>query len=71
MLVTSEDERNFRLRVNICLQGEPAEWYRDWKARGFVGSVKDAVLMAFQALQANVTDQDLKQAQLRTLTKND
>jgi len=58
----------YKLRVNVCLQGEPAEWYQNWKARGFVGSVKDAVLMAFQAFQEKLTEQDLKRAQLKTLT---
>jgi len=57
--------------VNLCLQGEPAEWYYGWKSRGFVASVKDAVLMAFQALQEKLTEQDLKRAQLRTLTKEE
>ncbi len=61
----------FRLRVNLCLSGEPAKWYRDWRTRGLVESVKDAVLMSFQALQEKVTEQDLKRAQLRTLTERE
>ncbi len=60
-----------RLRVNLCLEGEPAEWFYGWKARGLVGSVKDALLMSFQAFQERLTEQDLKRAQLRTMTDAD
>ncbi len=58
------------LRVNLSLREEPVEWFQRWKARGIVDSVKDAVLMAFQALNEKITEQDLKRAQLRTLTRD-
>jgi hypothetical protein len=67
---TGHSEPN-TLRVNLALWGEPVLWYFSWKRRGLVGSVKDAVLMAFQALQEKVTEQDLRRAQLETLTKSD
>jgi hypothetical protein len=63
-----EPNRGSKLRVNLCLEGDPAEWYYGWKTRGLVASVKDALLMSFQALQEKLTEQDLKRAQLKTLT---
>ena len=67
ILATDEGHR-VALRMNLSLSGEPAEWFNSWKERGLVASVKDAVLLAFQSLQEKVVEQDLKQAQLRTLS---
>jgi len=47
------------VRINITLEGEPAEWFYEWKRRGPVVSTKDA----FQAFESKVNEQDLKRSQ--------
>lgn len=52
------------VRINMTLEGEPAEWLNDWKRRGLVTSYTDAVVQALRVLNEKVTEQDLKSAQL-------
>jgi len=59
--------RRSQVRINITLEGQPAEWFYEWKRRGLVVSAEDAVLMAFQAFESKVNEQDLKRSQARTL----
>ena len=55
------------IRVNMIVEGEPAEWLQEWKSRGLVTSYTDAVIQALRALQVRITEEDLKIAQLRNL----
>ena len=62
------DNKNYpRVRINTELTGEPAQWFRAWKAAGLIRSAPDAVLQAFQAFHEKLTELQLKEAQLRTV----
>jgi len=54
---------------NTIIVGEPAKWLDDWKRRGFITSYTDAVIQALRALNAKLTEQDLKSAQLGNMRK--
>jgi len=58
-----------RIRINMTLEGEPANWLNEWKQRGLVTSYTDAVIQALRALNEKVTEQDLKSAQLGNIRK--
>ncbi len=55
------------IRLNMNVEGEPAEWLQEWKNRGLVTSYTDAVIQALRAFQVRITEEDLKIAQLRNL----
>jgi hypothetical protein len=46
------------------IEGEPAAWLREWRARGLINSFSDGVIQALRVLHERVTEQDLKSAQL-------
>ncbi len=54
-------------RLNLTIKGEPATWLQSWIDRGLVISTTDAVLLAFRALHEKILEEDLKEAQLKTL----
>lgn len=60
-------ETSPRVRINTVVTGEPARWLLEWKRRGIVKSYTDAVIQALCAFNQKVTEQDLKQVQLRSL----
>lgn len=70
-LPNAEQEKRSAIRINTSLRGEPAEWLLEWKTRGLVTSNTDALLQAFRAFHEKITEQDLRQAQLRTLSKDE
>jgi len=49
------------------LKGEPAEWLKKWKERGLVTSCRDAVVQSFRVFEERIVENDLKEAQLKTL----
>ena len=55
------------VRFNTVLRGEPAEQLRDWKNRGIVKSYTDAVVQALRVFSQILTEQDLKNLQLKNL----
>lgn len=56
-----------RVRLNMTVEGEPAEWLGEWKERGLITSYTDAVVQALRAFNEKVTEQDLKSVQLNNL----
>lgn len=60
------DERP-RVRINMVVEGEPAEWLNDWKERGLVTSYTDAVIQSLRTFNEKITEQDLKAVQLNNM----
>lgn len=58
-----------RVRINLVLKGEPAEWLIKWRRRGLVSSYADAVIQALRALHEKIVEQDLKALQIRNLNR--
>ena len=58
-----------QIRISLTLKGEPARWLISCKKRGLVTSCRDAVVQSFQVFQQQVVEQDLKKAQLKTLSQ--
>ncbi len=58
-----------RVRINLVLKGEPAEWLIKWRRRGLVSSYADAVIQALRALHEKIVEQDLKALQVRNLNR--
>ena len=56
-----------RVRLNMTVEGEPAEWLGEWKERGLITSYTDAVVQALRAFNEKITEQDLKSVQLSNL----
>lgn len=56
-----------RVRLNMVVDGEPAEWLSEWKQRGLVTSYTDAVVQALRFFNEKITEQDIKQSQLLTI----
>lgn len=56
-----------RVRVNTIIVGEPAEWLKSWKSRGIVTSYTDAILQALRSFHREMTDNELKIAQLQNI----
>jgi len=56
-----------RVRINMTVEGEPAEWLNEWKERGLVTSYTDAVVQALRTFNEKITEQDLKFARLNNL----
>ncbi|RLG17085.1 hypothetical protein DRN63_03360 [Nanoarchaeota archaeon] len=58
-----------RVRINLILRGEPAEWLISWRERGLISSYTDAVIQALRALHEKIVEQDLKALQVRNLNR--
>jgi len=56
-----------RIRINMVVEGEPAEWLESWKRRGLITSYTDAVIQALRAYNEKIIDNDLKIHQLRNI----
>ena len=56
-----------RVRLNMTVEGEPAEWLSEWKERGLVTNYTDAVVQALRAFNEKITEQDIKSVQLSNL----
>jgi hypothetical protein len=57
------------IRINMKVEGEPAEWLEEWKRRGLVTSYTDAVIQSLRVFNETIIEQDLKINQLNN-TKN-
>lgn len=55
------------IRINMLVEGEPAEWLNEWKKRGLVTSYTDAVVQALRAYNERIVEQDLKLTQLKNM----
>ena len=55
------------IRINMKVEGEPAEWLEEWKRRGLVTSYTDAVVQALRAYNEKIVEQDLKFIQLNNI----
>ena len=58
-----------RIRINMTVEGEPAEWLSEWKQRGLITSYTDAVIQSLRAFKERITEQDLKSAQLDNIQR--
>lgn len=56
-----------KVRINMVVEGEPAEWLKEWKQRGLVTSYTDAVIQALRVFNGKIAEQDLKLVQLRNI----
>ena len=56
-----------RVRINMVVEGEPAEWLNKWKQRGLITSYTDAVVQALRVYNEKITEQDLKIVQLNNI----
>ena len=52
------------IRINMKVEGDPAEWLDEWKRRGLVTSYTDAVVQALRSLNERITEQDIRSEQL-------
>lgn len=52
------------IRINMKVEGEPAEWLEEWKRRGLVTSYTDAIIQALRELHEKIIDQDIKCTQI-------
>jgi len=59
--------KNARVRINMVVEGEPAEWLSDWKRRGLVSSYTDGVIQGLRAFNEKIIEQDLKLIQLNNM----
>jgi len=60
-----------RVRINTIIEGEPAKWLGEWKQRGLIISYTDGIIQALKLYNEKQTEQDLKKAQIATLTQYD
>lgn len=60
-------KKNARIRINMIVDGEPAQWLSEWKQRGIVTTYTDAVVQALRAYNDKITEQDLKLVQLKNM----
>ena len=66
----NETDRNeAKIRLNTVISGEPAEWLLEWKRRGLVLSNTDAVILAFRKLHRQIVEDDLKNAERKTIIR--
>lgn len=56
-----------RVRINMVVKGESAEWLNEWKERGLVTSYTYAVIQALRTFNEKITEQDLKLIQLKNM----
>ncbi len=71
MKAVLKSEEKSRVRINMMVEGEPAEWLDAWKRRGLVTSYTDAVIQSLRAFNEKVTEQDLKEAQLVNIQRTE
>jgi hypothetical protein len=64
------DRNEAKVRLNTIISGEPAEWLMEWKRRGLVLSNTEAVILAFRALHKQIVEDDLKNAERKTIMRN-
>jgi hypothetical protein len=55
------------IRINMKVEGEPAEWLAEWKRRGLITSYTDAVIQALRAYNEKITELDLRMTQLHNI----
>ena len=55
------------IRINMKVEGEPAEWLGEWKRRGLVTSYTDAVVQALRTFNEKIAEQDLKMEQVKNI----
>ena len=67
----SKDPNSHKLRINMSIKGEPITWINEWKKRGIIRTVPQAVVLALQTLHQHFVEMQLKTAQLRTLEEAD
>lgn len=58
-----------QIRISLTLRGSPVKLLISWKHQGLVTGCKDAVVKFFQVFKQQVVEQDLKKAQLKTLSQ--
>ena len=63
--------REFKVRINTVITGEPAKWLNEWKRRGLITSYTDAVIQALRVLNDKLTEQDLKLVQLKNIRNSE
>ena len=64
-------KKKARIRINMTVEGEPAEWLSEWKQRGLITSYTVAVIQSLRVFKEKVTEQDLKSAQLGNIGRLD
>jgi hypothetical protein len=65
--VRENAQKEVKIRINFVVVGEPAQWLKTWKQRGIVTSYTDAVLQALRNFHYEITDRELKTAQLQNM----
>jgi len=50
----------------MAVEGEPAEWFAEWKSQGLATSYTDAVIQSLRALHERIVEQDLKAERLES-----
>jgi hypothetical protein len=64
-----KDEQEQKIRINTIIDGEPAKWLGEWKQRGLITSYTDGIIQALKIYNEKQIEQDLKKAQIATLTQ--
>ena len=67
----AKEEIGQKIRINTIIDGEPAKWLGEWKQRGLITSYTDGIIQALKIYNEKQTEQDLKKAQIATLTQYD
>jgi hypothetical protein len=62
-------EKDQKIRINTIIDGEPAKWLGEWKQRGLITSYTDGIIQALKIYNEKQLEQDLKKAQIATLTQ--
>ena len=71
-LLTVKQSRDVRrLRVNMTIQGELADWVTQWQERELVSSVSDAVRQSLIALREKFQTMDERAIRLQTISQSD
>jgi Arc/MetJ-type ribon-helix-helix transcriptional regulator len=60
-----------KIRVNMTVTGEPADWVQEWQERGLVRSVSDAVRQGLVVLRERFQSLDEQAIRLRTISESD
>jgi len=63
--------KEFKVRVNTVITGEPAKWLNEWKRRGLITSYTDAVIQALRVFNEKLTAHDLKAVQLKNMRSSE
>ena len=62
---------NPRVRINLVLKGELAEYLISWRRRGLIKSYSDGIAQALRVLHEKITEMDMKALQLKNLRRVD